>query len=384
MCAKTQQESGGGSKAAKKPRIVYFDVLRAVTPLAIIVIHILEPIFHGEIDFDSSEYFWAHAIIACMRWAVPIFIMMSGALFLDPARKFDLKTHYRKYILRLVLAYVVWSVVYAIGLSLTTDGSSSEKQWLFLEYTFGNHYYHLWFLVMLIAMYILVPILRKITADRELMKYFLYVGVVVCFALPLITDYCRILMEASSKANAYVMGPLSGLVSGMSYLTSKMPLNYMVYFVLGYYLATEDFSAKKRYWLYALGLGSLAVNIFLSPIRGRLLGASMDFDSIGADLQNINFLPLCISVAVFIFMRYWLKPVQTIPKPIAFMAKHSFGVYLVHYALISFVLYYFIFTSEMTTANMWYLTPVFTAIVYLASLSIAWALSKIPLLKKVV
>lgn len=371
-------------KNSKRQRILYFDVFRAFAPIAIIMIHIFDSIYKNKIDFYSGEYFWAHAVLACLRWAVPIFIMISGAIFLDPKRNFDLKKHYRKYVLRLVLAYAVWSIIYGIGQGLTIDGSTSEKLQEFLFRSFGGHYYHLWFLLMLLAMYMMVPILRKITADRGLMKYFLFVGIIVCFALPLIADYCRILIEASSKTNPFVMGPLSGIADVISYFSGKLLLNYTVYFVLGYYLATEDFSRRKRYVIYAIGLGSLIVNIFLSPIRAQLLGASLDYDLVGADLQNINFLSLALSVAVFVLLRYGLSKIKKMPSAIIFMAKHSFGVYLIHYAFISFILYQFIFTGEMTVANMWYLVPIFTVSVYLVSLVSVWVMSKILILKKVV
>ena len=386
MVARTARVSGGGSKTAKKSRIVYFDVLRAIAPLAIIAIHVLDPIYRQpEIDYYGADYFWSHTILACMRWAVPIFIMMSGAIFLNPDRKFDLKTHYRKYVLRIFAAYIVWSVVYAVGLSLTMDGTGYEKQVVFLEHVFGSHYNHLWYLIMLIGLYVMVPVLRKITADRGLMRYFLLLGVIICFALPLVADYCRIVMEASSHTNSLIMGSLKGLVNGISYLAGKMPLNYLIYFVLGYYLATEEFSIKKRYCFYAVGVGALLVNIFLSPIRGQLLGMSLDADVYSADLQNINFLSLALSVAVFVLARYMLKEDKRgISKIVTFMAKHSFGVYLIHYALISFVLYQFIYTGGLSVANMWYLVPLFTILIYMASLIIVGVLSKIPLVRKVV
>lgn len=385
MVARTARVSGGGSKTAKKSRIVYFDVLRAIAPLAIIAIHVLDPIYRQpEIDYYGADYFWAHAVLSCMRWAVPVFIMMSGAIFLNPDRKFDLKTHYRKYVLRILAAYIVWSVVYAIGLSLTMEGTGYEKQATFLEYVFGGHYYHLWYLIMLLGLYIMVPILRKITADRGLMKYFLFLGIIICFALPLVADYCRILMEASSHTNPYVMGSLRGVVSGISYLAEKLPLNYLIYFVLGHYLATEDFSIKKRYCFYMVGIGTLLVNILLSPVRGQLLGGALDSDVYSADLQNINFLSLALSVAVFVFMRYMLKDKRRIPKIVEFMAKHSFGVYLIHYAFISFVLYQFIYTGGLSVANMWYFVPLFTISIYMVSLIAVWVLSKIPLVRKVV
>ena len=55
------------------------------------------------------------------RWAVPVFVMLSGTLLLDPARYRGGKDFLRKRALRLVPAILVWNVVYLAYRAVTVD-----------------------------------------------------------------------------------------------------------------------------------------------------------------------------------------------------------------------------------------------------------------------
>ena len=381
MSASTARVASGGKKSK---RIVYFDVMRAFAPLAIIMIHVLDGVFTESGSYTTQEEVWAHGVASALRWAVPVFVMMSGALFLNPERKFDWKKHFRKNVLRLLIAFIVWQIIYAVYTYFVTKGDGEPEFDRILHcvrIAFGQHYVHLWFLVMLLAMYLMVPILRKVTEDRALMKYFLIIGIVFIFALPLVGEYCQILQLSSSKTNPYLMGALGGVAEGINYFRGKLLLNYMVYFVLGYYLATTDFSKKQRIELYLLGAGAVALSILISPLRVSLVGAPIDM--VSADADNINFLSMLLSVAVFVFMRKWLGGVKKVPRVVSFMAKHSFGVFLVHMLFLDGI-FRFIYTDGLHMSNIWYLTPLFTVVIYCVSLGAAWIMSKLPLIRKVI
>jgi len=71
--------------------------------------------------------------------------------------------------------------------------------------------------------------------------------------------------------------------------------------------------------------------------------------------------------------------IKRTPKIIGFMAKHSFGIYLSHLAILIFVVdKWGIIGSGLP------MIIVGTLIAYLISLVISWTLSKIPVLRKVV
>ena len=76
--------------------------------LAVIVIHM------GRIPFVSDCWAsgWLPMSIAPYVWCVPVFFMISGRFFLDPAKDIPLKVLFQKYIFRLILAFLLWSAVY--------------------------------------------------------------------------------------------------------------------------------------------------------------------------------------------------------------------------------------------------------------------------------
>lgn len=70
--------------------------------------------FWYDLDVRSTEWVIANSYNAVFRFGVPIFVMISGALFLDNGYKLNLKRLYTRNILRLVILYIVWSCIYGL------------------------------------------------------------------------------------------------------------------------------------------------------------------------------------------------------------------------------------------------------------------------------
>ena len=87
--------------------------------------------------------------------------------------------------------------------------------------------------------------------------------------------------------------------------------------------------------------------------------------------------------AVFLAAREAMRRRRKTGKLVAFMAKYSLGIYIVH-ALFILLACKFFSLSPWHLWSMFVLIPGLTLIVYVASLPFSWLLSKIPLVKKVV
>ena len=77
-------------------RIIYLDLLRVLATIGVIVIHVCGRGFYGSL-FTSSWYYavFYHSLV---RWCVPVFFMISGALFLNPKKTVTYKEILLKYI----------------------------------------------------------------------------------------------------------------------------------------------------------------------------------------------------------------------------------------------------------------------------------------------
>lgn len=145
-------------------RKYYLDLLRIAATLGVMVLHITAQNWH-QVEIASIEWQTFNALNGLARWALPIFAMISGALFLG--REVKLKVLFSKYILRIVIAFMFWSALYALidlqnGMSL----SKSVVQLI-------KGHYHMWYLMMIVGLYLIVPFLKQIAEKESLTKYFL-------------------------------------------------------------------------------------------------------------------------------------------------------------------------------------------------------------------
>ena len=95
-------------------RVCYFDVLRVASIFFVIVIHVTSA---GMKLCAPVTAVWRvnWLVNSISRWAVPVFFMVSGALFLEPSRELTLKKLHKKNILRIVVCIM--------GISLLVIGS---------------------------------------------------------------------------------------------------------------------------------------------------------------------------------------------------------------------------------------------------------------------
>lgn len=133
------------------------DALRGLAALAVVCLHAAALTLGGAPPPDAVTWWAANLLDAAMRWCVPVFVMISGALLLG--REEPPGVLLRRRLLRLLPLLVVWSVFYA-GLQALTqpDWSLADAMWSLLR---GTPYYHLWYLFMLPGLYLLTPILQR-------------------------------------------------------------------------------------------------------------------------------------------------------------------------------------------------------------------------------
>jgi len=141
-------------------RNISLDLLRILACLGVIVIHTAgSPICHNMVEQGTLWYNECLIMGAFVRWSVPVFAMLTGFFLLDSRKELPIKKLLTKYVLRIAVALVVWSAFYAITL---------HKPLL----PFGSQEGHFWYLGMVIGLYLSLPILRMIAANKGLLSYF--------------------------------------------------------------------------------------------------------------------------------------------------------------------------------------------------------------------
>ena len=125
-----------------------------------------------------------------MMWAVPCFVMVSGALLLDGEREISYKKLFGRLILRMAAALVIFSVLFSCfdSLLITKDFGLKTFTRGFKQIIYGGGWRHMWYLYLMIAIYLLLPAYKLITkaAKPRDIIYILAVYTVFLSVLPTI------------------------------------------------------------------------------------------------------------------------------------------------------------------------------------------------------
>ena len=96
-----------------KRRETELDILRFLAMLSVIVIHVCA----GPMKVLSSKSFdfiVINSLFSMVTWCIPIFVMISGGLFLNPKKEITTNKIFSKYIKRFVIAFIFWTTIYQI------------------------------------------------------------------------------------------------------------------------------------------------------------------------------------------------------------------------------------------------------------------------------
>lgn len=344
-------------------RIFYLDFLRVAAMFAVIVLHTASHSFKT-VGLNNSQWSFINIYDSLVRWAVPVFTMVSGTMFLDNSRELPLKKLYLKYVLRIVIAFLFWSMLgYFTDVLLGKDALGIKRA---IPAIAAGHF-HLWFLYMIVGLYIVTPILRKVTADRKTTEYFLIVASVFTFVIPTALAFL--------KLHGGWMYELTDSVINSKMLV-KLVLGYSPYFVLGYWLHNTEISKKAEICIYIAGVIGFALTILMTDRASNLHGsASEEF------YRYYCLNVLAESIAVFVFAKQRIDRIgdSGFRKLIFGAAKLSFGVYLVHAILRDLFVELVVSPTAFPTVVS---IPMITLAIFAGSLAVSFVLNKIPIVKK--
>jgi surface polysaccharide O-acyltransferase-like enzyme len=226
------------------------------------------------------------------KWAVPVFVMVSGALVLRPPRDPSPGAFYRKRISRIGIPLVFWHVVYALLLaSLRRD---VDWQFAVSQTLIGELYTALYFFWLILGLYLVTPLLWPVIAGWS-GRGVLIAGALLTAAPALDLVIRRLTAVLGHPARA----------GDPTIVTQFVP--YVGFFVLGSVLRDR----VVRGWALVALTGGVTAGLILITLQAaypELLGAA------GPALQVINPIsyqgPLLglVSVGVYLIVRSVVNP----------------------------------------------------------------------------
>lgn len=349
---------------AEKNRIAYIDALRVFAILGVVMIHV-SAIAQRQ-TADTLTFAMGVFYNSVARWAVPMFFMITGAVFLRPGKSCTFHDMLTKYVRRLACCILVWGMIYAV-LDVYLYGAFSVKSVLLcLWNTVANHSgYHLWYLFALIGLYLVMPVFRILVdnlSERQL-RYILLLWMV--FSLG-VSQFNQLTSAVNLPLNvAWYFPAISGWAG---------------YILLGHYLAAYEMGAKTEkllIWSCAiiLPLVCSCLNVALSLCTSGIVDAFISQDGLTAG---------CAAAGIFLLAKSLSRCPwgERLFDRIGRYGKSVFGIYLVH-VLVNSIIFHIIKVS-ITIIHPAISVPVFTVVVLAVSLVITRLLSKVPVLRKLV
>lgn len=322
-----------------KKRECYLSLARVICAFAVVMIHSNH--CFNEFLIDSC---WPSAnVIACgLGFAVPVFIMISGATLIDYAERYSTKEYFLKRIEKTVIPYITWSIIGEIC------GATTGRTGTFFIY---------YFFLGLFGVYLCIPLFAKIEKEHreKVMLYVVLVSFVVNYLLPFIT-----------------------LITGFNFVYT-VPFDigngFLIYALIGYLISKNEVSIYWRIISYICSLIGFALHIVGTYI------VSVNAGCITATFQGYTNLPCFLSsIGVFVFIKQIGAKIknQKMIDIIEWLSSYTFPVYLIHFYVICFIIQ----KLFLETHSLWYRlgTPFLTFAICIA---FTWLIRKIPIIKKI-
>lgn len=351
----------------KAKRIVWLDILRVFSAFAIVSLHVSSYYLENSIPFGSASWCLTDLYLAFTRFAVPVFVMISGVFFLNPEKEITLGNVFKKYVFRMLTVWLGWAALRTLIVNIGVGGEPMEK-WA-MDFFVSLQWY--WFLPMIMGLYIFTPLLRPLVAvkKRALLVYFMVLSLLLATVCPV--------LEEVEQALLPTWIPISSFTNLI-----KIPcLIFGAHFMFGYYVCTYGIGARAKKWLYAGAWASLLLmtagtyayfNVRPNPFY--------KYATFGASITPFAFL---LGAGLFVWVKELLEEVCFSDKAvnlIQHLAYYSLGVYMCHLILVDLCMHYGWFKAFEACPVV--MVGAFSVLLFVLSNGIIALLYQIPGLKK--
>ncbi|SUO97619.1 acyltransferase [Suttonella ornithocola] len=295
-------------------RIDWIDAVRAIAIVLVVLTHAHELSNVNNIGTQSLLY-------SIDRIGVPLFFMISGGLLLNKLYLVDKLKFYRKRIPQFIFLLLFYSVLtnsihfYFSGLPISEAITKSFKEYNGIFSQDTGVAVHLWFLYAIIFLYLLAPYLSLLLVNLS-NKEILVILLVLLF-----------LHQFAYTLNFFNF-PIM-LIERMKY---DLHLSYVFYFIFGYYFIDRNIINTKK-WINVF----LAMCLLIIPIIFLYYYESKKQQFIGEfHWYATSIFIACSSVGAIILLKAYFEK-RTYPL-LTKIARYSFGIYLIHYAVMLFAI----------------------------------------------
>jgi surface polysaccharide O-acyltransferase-like enzyme len=341
------------------------DLIRVVAIVLVIMLHAsVEP---PATDLQAMKYWLTTtAYSSFAATCVPLFVILSGALLLQPSKVNEpVKVFLKKRFNRIGWAFMFWTAAYFAWRYFANHEILTLNS--IVQGLLSGAYIHMWFLYLIAGLYLITPILRLVTAhgEQHILKYLIvlwFLGVAVLPLLQLTNAYDLSMIQV----NVFVFGGWIG------------------YFILGIYLQKVQLRSSILYGLLILGFAGTMIGTFLVTFPFNSLGRYYFF----YDSLTVNV--IITTVALFLILSKY-KPDwpgtnhPRVARVVQAIGMNILPIYLFHYMILqSLQRGYFGFKLSLTVLDPIIEVPLITVVTLFITLGLILLMKKVPVLKKLI
>lgn len=293
-------------KRENKDRLIGLDLLKIVSAFMIILIHSSANIYNNH-AVGTSVWFSGVILNTIPRFAVPTFLMISGALLLKNNMK--PRNALRK-ALYAGVALVVWSISYILAKKILWNEGNIIYDILSIPFKIGPSG-HLWYGYLIVWIYIFLPVLKSLydAMNEKLRLYFVLFGL-------------------------FVPGVLDGVISCFSIDGVILERPTFIYIHLGYiaiiFLGRTIYENRNKIGVFTAILFSVvgfAITTIVSVEISKKNGTSVHTFFFETQISNVMY----ATGVMLLFSKIKLKNSNgLIRNGIIRLSKLSLGIYFSH------------------------------------------------------
>lgn len=316
------------SAQSTSSQLAYTSYLRVAAITAVVLIHTSGLTYKNEELRHTGVWYFAALATFSTKWAVPTFVMVSGALLLRPPVNRSATLFYRRRLSRIGIPLVVWHIVY-ITLTATILVTRLDPQQMVARFLRGESYTGLYFFWLILGLYLITPLLWPLVASVSKRTLGLVGGLLVA-------------MAAVNLSVLHLIDALEGVGRSSrgdpTLFTQFVP--YIGFFLLGY--ALRDFVVRGRGVILTLAVLTTALCLELTwQVTGPFVLGIENANRLNT-LTPVDYQGWFLgfaAVAVFILVHSVVHPDSRWARPRAARLARAagdlaLGVYATHLAVL--------------------------------------------------
>lgn len=252
-------------------RLEWVDLCRVIAIYGVILIHSSGAFFYQYRVIPLGDWLSANFLDSLARSAVPLFVMISGALLLKPSAEIVTLSNLARRISKVFFPLLIWSIIHLLYIS-NCSGQEVDLYSLLKQPAM----YHLWFVYMIIGIYIFLPvfqILFEAIRDKRNLQIYLLVIWLIITSLPIYLPVPFLSLFQQNSFFGYGGYFLIGAIIASS-PKDRIPtalwlliflISVLVTFALTWWFSEEASAPVEKYLYY------FSLNVFVSAVAAFTL-----------------------------------------------------------------------------------------------------------------